>query len=143
MSLDSVNKALKSIWPEWYVTREIGEGSYGTVYRAFSDSSTGRMSSAVKVITIPRSQTEVASFLAEGHTTADARDYFFQIVENCKEEIQIMEQLKDSPNIVRIQASHIVPHQNEIAWDIYIRMELLTPFIDYQHQKQRYPANGR
>ena len=141
MSLDSVNKALKSIWPEWYVTREIGEGSYGTVYRAFSDSSTGRMSSAVKVITIPRSQTEVASFLAEGHTTADARDYFFQIVENCKEEIQIMEQLKDSPNIVRIQASHIVPHQNEIAWDIYIRMELLTPFIDYQHQKQPFPQD--
>ena len=127
LTVSSVNQALAGFWPEWHVEQEIGEGAHGIVYRAAS----GTEEAAIKVLRIPQNQAEVSSFMAEGNNEATTRTYFLEIVNHYIDEVRIMEKLKDEPNIVQIRDYIVDAHEGEIGWDIYIRMELLTPFQDY------------
>ena len=132
LTVSSVNQVLARFWPEWQVDREIGEGAHGIVFHAAS----AEEEAAVKVLRIPQNQAEVASFMAEGNNEATTRTYFLEIVNRYIDEVRIMEKLKDVPNIVQIRDYKVADHEGEIGWDIYIRMELLTPFQDYLSQAE-------
>ena len=140
MYIEQINNALSEIWPGWHVTEELGEGSYGTVYKAQFDGSAAPEFAAIKVIPVPGNESEIDAFLAEGNNEMTARVYFRDIAAGCLDEARLMEGLKEAPNVVRIQASAIVPRDNEIGWDVYIRMELLTPFMFWQAEHQPLPA---
>ena len=45
---------LKETWPDWEIVSEIGEGAFGTVYRAVRRDMAGSAESAIKVIVIPK-----------------------------------------------------------------------------------------
>ena len=123
---------LKQIWPEWQVEGEpLGKGSFGVVYKAVRRDHNVESYAAIKVISIPSDPSEVASLRSEGLDTNAARTYLNGIVNDFVSEIQMMESLKGVQNIVSVEDYKVVEKTGEIGWDIYIRMELLTPFNTY------------
>lgn len=117
-----------SVWPEWQIVKQLGRGSFGVVYQAVRNDSNVESTAAIKVISIPSDASEVDTLLSEGFDLTGSKTYFKGIVDDFVREIQLMESLKGIQNIVSIEDYKVVEKQNEIGWDIYIRMELLTPF---------------
>lgn len=123
---------LKQIWPEWQVKDiPIGSGSYGKVYKAIRKDYQVESYAAIKVISIPPDSLEVDSLLSEGLDADAGRTYLRGIVNDFVSEIQVMESLKGARNIVSVEDYKVVERDSQIGWDIFIRMELLTPFNTY------------
>lgn len=135
--VEEQNEAIKKIWPEWELVEKIGEGSFGKVYRAKREEVGDLTSySAIKIIRIPQSTTEVDSVKSEvGLDEQSTTAYFKGFVDDCVNEIKMMESLKGTQNIVSVEDYKVVPHENEIGWTIYIRMELLTSFVAHTKDK--------
>lgn len=122
---------LKVILPGWETVRCIGSGSSGKVYELKKkDEYGGDYSSALKVITVPSTKKEydeMKSSMSEFAMRAKLRDK----VEEISSEYRLMGSLRGHPNIVNCEDQMIVPHSNDLGWDIYIRMELLTSLPEY------------
>lgn len=130
------NALIKSIWPDWTVTQKLGEGSFGRVYRAEREDTGTKFSSAIKVITIPQNQAQLDSVRSEiGLDDRSTTSYFQTMVNDCVNEIKMMESFKGTQNIVSVEDYKVIPHKDTIGWTILIRMELLTSFISYSKNK--------
>lgn len=128
------------IWTGWKTEEYIGEGSFGKVYRITREDFGHTYESALKVITIPANKGELASVLNDGFDEESATMYFRSMVEDIVDEFALMSKLRGNSNIVSFEDHAVVEHENEIGWDIYIRMELLTPL--FQHIRQ-HPLSVR
>lgn len=118
----------RDVWPEWEIMEHpIGRGSYGVVYEAVRREYAMENRSAIKVISIPQNQAEIDNIRSEGMSEELTVSYFRNIVNNFIKEIQLMESFKGMQNIVSVEDYKVVEKKGEIGWDIYIRMELLTP----------------
>lgn len=122
---------VKAFWPEWEIEKLIGRGSYGAVYRARKDVDGALAYSAIKVISIPYLDSEIESMAVEGLTISDSIKYYKQLTEDIIKEVSFMESCKDDSNIVAIQSYKVVEEEDKPHYDIYIRMELLTPLNTY------------
>ncbi|MDO5135780.1 MAG: serine/threonine-protein kinase [Eubacteriales bacterium] len=120
-----------SVWPEWKIVEKIGEGSFGKVYKAQRTEWGRSFYSAIKIITIPANKSELNSVRQESGDENDTREYFRNIVEECIQEISTMEYFRGNSHIVSVEDFKVVEYLDEIGWDIYIRMEYLTSFLDY------------
>jgi serine/threonine-protein kinase len=122
---------LSSSWSEWKVVEQIGEGSFGKVYKVMRVHHGITPLAAVKVISIPKSTSEVKDVCRQhGFTIEAAKSYFEGVVTDVIKEIRLMISLKKKKNIVNIEEFEVVEKTGEIGWDIYIRMELLTSLSD-------------
>jgi len=123
-----MEQSLKSIWGEWELLELIGEGSFGKVYKAAKKEHGAEMFSAIKIITIPRSAAELKSLEAGGLSSDESKTYLESIVDSCINEIKIMIALSSASaaNIVQIFDYKVNEKKDQIGWDIYIRMELLS-----------------
>lgn len=120
---------ISAIWPEWQIEgKPLGKGSFGVVYKAVRRDHNVESYAAIKVISIPADPSEVDSLRSEGLDMNATRTYLQGIVNDFVSEIQLMESLKGVQNIVSVEDYKVVEKTSEIGWDIYIRMELLTPF---------------
>lgn len=129
-------EVLKQIWPEWQVEgKPLGKGSYGVVYKAVRRDHNVESYAAIKVISIPSDSSEVDSLRSEGLDMDATRTYLQNIVGDFVSEIQLMESLKGVQNIVSVEDYKVVEKVDEVGWDIYIRMELLTPLNTYTCDK--------
>ncbi len=122
---------VSNIWPEWQIEKQLGKGSYGVVYQAIRRDNNVESHAAIKIISIPSDSSEVDSLRSEGLDMDGTRTYFKGIVDDFVSEIQLMESLKGIQNIVSVEDYKVVEKTDTIGWDIYIRMELLTPFNTY------------
>lgn len=118
-------------WSEWKAEKKIGEGSYGKVYKAVKWEYGIPKYSAIKVISIPNKAAEIDSLRADGMTESACRIYYQGIVNEFVQEVKLLELLKGNTNIVSIEDFRVIEKIGQIGWDIYIRMELLTPFTAY------------
>ena len=123
--------AVKKVWPDWKIEEELGNGSFGHVYRAVKEEYNVRSESAIKMISIPANKAEVQVMTTEGMTVQEIRTYYLNLVNDVVHEIQMMESLKGNPNIVGIEDFKVVEKIYEVGFIILIRMELLTPFSEY------------
>ena len=123
-------KSLEPFWGCWRITRQIGEGAYGKVFEINREDS-GQFSSALKIITIPQSESEWQSLMADGMNEQSATSYYRGLVDDIKSEIVLMSGLRGNSNIVSYEDHAEVAHADGRGWDILIRMELLSPFLDY------------
>ena len=121
------NDILRSVWPEWEIEGTLGRGSYGVVYKAVRRDHNIVSSAAIKVISIPSDPSEIDSLRSEGLDLNATRTYLQGIVNDFVGEIQLMESLKGVQNIVSVEDYKVVEKTDTIGWDIFIRMELLTP----------------
>ena len=119
----------------WKLVRLIGEGSFGRVYEAEREEFGRVYKAALKIITIPQSQSEIRYVMADGMDEKSASSYFKGIVEELLGEFSIMSKLKGNSNVVSCEDFTVNQHTEGIGWDIIIRMELLTPLIDHAQGK--------
>lgn len=125
------NDILSNVWPEWHTVKRLGSGSFGIVYEAARNDSSVESHAAIKVISIPPSESEIDSIRSEGLSDEATRTYLQNFVNDFVNEIQLMESFKGTQNIVSVEDYKVVEKTSEIGWDIYIRMELLTPLTHY------------
>ena len=125
-----------SAWPEWKIIEKIGEGSFGKVYKAQRTERGKSFYSAIKIINIPGSQSELNSVRSETGDDQSARQYFQNLVEECIQEISTMEYFRGNSYIVSVEDFKVMEYLDAIGWDISIRMEYLTSFMDYCAEKQ-------
>lgn len=121
----------KEIWNGWKVENLVGEGSFGKVYKITREDFGHTYVAALKVIEIPYNQSEIKAIKSEGLTDESVTTYFKSMVEDIVDEFSLMSKLKGNTNIVSYEDHMVTPKKGEFGWDIYIRMELLNPLLDY------------
>lgn len=122
---------LASVWPEWKLEKELGKGSYGVVYAAVRTDSALQSRAAIKVVSIPGNPGEISSLRTEGLNDMGIRTYFEGITKDFINEVAVMESFKGMQNVVSVEDYKVVEQQGSLGFDIFIRMELLTPFEEY------------
>lgn len=127
---------LKQVWPEWKIVNRIGGGTYGTVYEAVRRDYDVENRAAIKIISVPKSQAEIDTLRTEGMTPEASKTYLQGVVNDFVNEIRLMIALEGSPNIVDVKDYRVVEKKDELGWNIFIRMELLTPFHVYTCDKK-------
>ena len=127
----SYYKKYEPIFGKWHIVRELGEGGFGKVFEIERRDFGGTYKAALKAITIPQSQSEVKDILASGMDEQSVTSYFRGFVEEMIAEFVLMSKLKGHSNIVSYEDHDVIQHAEGIGWDIFIRMELLTPLLDY------------
>ena len=125
-----------SAWPEWKIIEKIGEGSFGKVYKAQRTERGKSFYSAIKIINIPGSQSELNSVRSETGDDQAARQYFQNLVVECIQEISTMEYFRGNSYIVSVEDFKVMEYLDAIGWEISIRMEYLTSFMDCCAEKQ-------
>ena len=129
--LDFLNKELAGIWPGWYAVKLLGRGSFGAVYEINRNIRGTLEKSAMKVLRVPENDAEVASIQAQGVSWRNTEQYYESYVDGIQNEIRIMQQFIGNSHIVSYEDYAIRKRNNQIGWDLYIRMELLTGLPDY------------
>ena len=120
-----------TVFDNWKLVRLLGEGSFGKVFEARRVDFGVTYKSAIKIMTIPQSQSEVLSVKAEGLDEASVTSYFHGMVEEMVQEFVLMSKLQGTANVVSYLDHIVIEHTGSIGWDILIRMELLTPMTQY------------
>lgn len=118
--------------PGWEIVRELGSGSYGTVFEVQKKNFDVTAKAALKMIRIPKSNSEIREAMSEGMDEQSVTTYFEGVVKRYIKEIAVMSELKSHPNIVACEDYQVENHAGNIGWDILIRMELLTTLTNYQ-----------
>lgn len=119
------------------VDEQIGSGGFGTVYKVSKTNAAGTYVRALKHITLPTKKQYTSVLNSMGGDYSKADDYFASILKDIVSEISILSTLSESgtQNIVRYYENDIVETPSPKTYDIYILMELLTPFTDYIESK--------
>ena len=119
----------KVSWPGWDTVHRIGSGGFGTVYEIQRDVYGRQEKAALKVITIPHSEDEVDYLRCTGLTDANITQTLHKQVADIAREYNLMVEMRDNPNVVRCDDFRDIQHEDGLGWDIYIKMELLTPLM--------------
>ena len=126
--MDKINE----IWPKWHTVEPIGRGAFGEVFKVKRTELGETFYSAVKVIRIPGDRQEIQELIGDGYTSNSIRYYYESIAKELMNEIKVLEKLKSVGNVVNIEEFDIQERQEEIGWDVYIRMELLKNLNEYR-----------
>ena len=119
------------LWPDWEAVRIIGRGNFGAVYEIRRDTFGHTESAALKVITIPQNESDIDDLYSDGHTTESITMRFQSYLEDIVREYNLMVDMKGHPNVVYCDDLRFIQHEDGIGWDIYIKMELLTPLVKH------------
>lgn len=122
---------LPSQWQDWRIARTIGHGSYGAVYEIQRDIFCSTERAALKVISIPQSPSDIENLRQEGYDLSSITVHFRNHLESIIREYTLMADMKGHANIVYCDDLKYIQHNDGIGWDIYIKMELLTPVLEF------------
>ena len=116
-------------WPGWETGKLIGRGSFGAVYEIQRDMFGEVEKAALKVISIPQNPGDIEELYADGYDEKSITSTFQNHLRSIVTEYSMMRKLNGFTNIVNCDDVRYVQHDDGIGWDIYIKMELLTPLI--------------
>lgn len=128
--MDAVRPDLNICFPGWKLERKLGKGSFGAVYEISRQVFGQTERAALKYVSLPPAQEEIDAFFAEGYDAESLREHYQLQLQEIVREYSIMAGMKSQPNIVHCDDISYYPHADRIGWDIYIKMELLTPLTD-------------
>ena len=131
-----VNGVKQPVFGKWEIEEELGTGAFGTVYKIKHESLGRVYRSALKVIHIPKDKGEIKSLRSELGSDKSVSDYYASFVQDFAKEIEYMAELKGNSNIVSFEDHEFIQDEDGIGWTILIRMELLTPFVEYQNSHE-------
>lgn len=125
MTLDTL-KQFEPFFGKWQIAEKLGEGSYGAVYKIKSTDYNGKeYYSALKVISIPKDENELAEAELTCGSENNTREYFEDQLRKFETEIELMSEFKGRTNIVSYEDHEIIPRKDQIGFDVFVRMELL------------------
>ena len=117
----------KAVWPGWETVRLIGRGSFGAVYEIEQTLPNGEKDkAALKVISIPQSDSEIEELYGDGYDTKSITDTYHQYMESVVSEYTLIRKMNGTANVVNCDEAKCIQHDNNIGWDVCIKMELLT-----------------
>lgn len=122
---------IEKAWPEWHIVRLIGESYFSKVYEIQHEEKNRIIRAALKIINIPKDDQEIQNVINSGINGQDVRLYFRRRVKEIEEQCILMKELHNSPNIVSYEECKVVENEGGSGWTVLIRMELLTPFLEY------------
>lgn len=114
-------------WPGWETVELIGRGSFGAVYKIQKEIPGGTTDAALKVISIPQNESDIDVMRADGYDDESITSSFRSHLESIVAEYTLMQKMKGSANIVNCEDIRYIQHDDGFGWDIFIKMELLTP----------------
>ena len=123
--MDDINVS----WPGWEVVKRIGTGSFGAVYEIQRDVFGEIEKAALKVISIPQQRDEIEEFRVQGYDDASITMHFKEYLQDIVAEYSLMAKMKSHTNVVYCDDVRYIQHDDGIGWDIFIKMELLTPLM--------------
>ena len=150
--LNYINEELSGIWPGWTAVKLLGRGAFGAVYEIHREETSGRSAadaeedqstttrpknadlfekSALKVLRIPEDDIEIVQLRAQGVSREKTEAFYEKYIVDVEDEIFIMQKLVGNSHLVSYEDYSIRKREEEIGWDVYIRMELLTGLPEY------------
>lgn len=123
--------SFEPMWGNWYAEELIGEGSFGRVYRATRKEGNRSFYSAIKLIPIPKSQSEIVAIRNQGMDDVSVEAYLSDMTDKLINEIEIMNRLKGETNIVSYEDHQVIYVKGSLQRFMLIRMELLIPLSAY------------
>lgn len=114
-------------WPGWETVQLIGRGSFGAVYEIQRDVLGDIEKAALKVMSIPQNSSEIDELYSDGYDDESITSTFQNHLKSIVAEYSLMRKMNGSANIVNCDDIRYVQHDDGIGWDIFIKMELLTP----------------
>lgn len=120
----------------WRAISLLGEGSYGKVYQAERVKSKSKEVCAIKNIKVKKTKQEVESLIREGLSMEEIKSDLDDVLNDCIAEIRLMQELKSSSYVVKIEDYEIIKHKDGLSWEINIRMELLQGLEAYFQGRQ-------
>ena len=119
-----------ALYPGWETVREIGSGSFGAVYEIARTLPNGKTEkAALKVISIPQNEGDVEELYSSGYDDASITAHFKSYLADIVNEYSLMAEIKGHTNVVYCDDIRYIQHDDGFGWDIFIKMELLTPLM--------------
>ncbi len=118
------------LWGEWEADTKIGEGVFSAVWRMKRNVVGGKVHySAVRHISIPRDQAEVRQLISDGFFSDEesVKYYYTHILQSITDEIDAINKLQGHTNIVAYEDQKVIPKEDGVGYDLFLRMELLKP----------------
>ena len=131
------------VMDSWEIVRLLGEGGYGSVYEIRKNIYGVNSVSALKVMPIPKERNYISALLSMGSTKQQVDEEIRSQVNRSVAEVQTMKRLIDHPAVVRCEDFSVVQYEDDESWDIFIRMELLTPLPDWMNHHPITPEKVR
>jgi len=128
-------KKYEPFWGSWYIEKFLGQGSYGKVFKLSKEECGYKYESALKIVSIPTREQYHEAVSTLGNNEKLLKRYFEDAVKNIINEIVMLYNLRGNSNIVSYEDHMVIEHQDDISWDILIRMEYLTPLNKYLEEK--------
>ena len=94
---------MQPTYGNWKIVRELGRGSFGQVYEIQKEEFGQTYRAALKIISIPKSPSDVDAVRGAGMTDDNITEYYHSIVEDSVKEIALMSELQGNSNIVNYQ----------------------------------------
>ncbi|EOS35204.1 hypothetical protein C808_04983 [Lachnospiraceae bacterium M18-1] len=118
------------------ITKKLGSGGYGTVYLGVKEDLGKQYRTAIKHISIPDAEGYDSVLQDYGYDKAAAQAHFEKMVEGITSEINTLLELskKDNRYIVAYYDHDIQKTLDPFHFDIFMRMEYLTPLNRYIRQ---------
>ena len=114
-------------WPGWETVRLIGRGGFGAVYEIQRKIFDETEKAALKVITIPQNDGDIEEMRSDGYDDETITATLHGHLKSIVGEYSTMRKMNGCSNIVNCDDVRYEPHADGIGWDVYIKMELLTP----------------
>lgn len=115
-------------FPGWEVVRKLGQGSFGGVYEIQRRLPDGQIEkAALKKLSVPRDQGEIEELLSQSFSTESITAHYKDQMGDLVREYSLMQELGSCGNVVTCHDIQYVQQRGGFGWDVYIRMELLTP----------------
>ena len=135
------NEQNRTFFDGWKIVRKIDSGASGTVYEIRKTNHDIVMTSAMKVIQIPKDPSVASALSSDGLDEVSITGYFQGIVDELVDEIRLMISLKGFPQIVSCEDYEVQKAPDALSWTILIRMELLTSLQQYLEEKRLTEAD--
>jgi len=117
----------EQLWPGWQTVGMIGKGGFGAVYEIRRSIFGEEEKAALKVISIPQSECEIEDLYSEGYDRQGVADIYEQHLKNIVSEYTLARKISECKNVVFCEDVRYEPQSNGVGWNVFIKMELLTP----------------
>lgn len=115
----------------WEIDSLIGRGQFGRVYKIIRENLGVTEYSAMKWIPLPTNDSELAWMEQEAEDdVASVSQRLEKCARDMEIEINLLRELRRCPNVVGYEDHIVHKRKDRLGYDIFIKMELLTPLME-------------